>query len=128
MTRTARNILGICTPLPLLCIAAFYLNYLFTLVVYMPANVSRWAGDPNHVAFIHDMMKEVLSPIMIACLAIAIGGYIGLLIFYIKHIITNKPKAEWEMVMWILLFIFFGSIAELIYFFLRITPKKETTQ
>ncbi len=108
---------------------AFYLNYLFTLIVYMPANVNRWAGDPDHVAFIHDMMKELLSPIMIVCLVIAIGGYISLLIFYVKHIIAHKPKAKWEMVMWILLFIFFGSIAELIYFFLRVVPveNKKTT-
>jgi len=106
-----------------MCTVAFYLNYLFTLIVYMPANLNRWAGDPNHVAFIHDMMKEMLSLTMIACLAIAIGGYISLLIFYVKHVIAHKPKAKWEVVMWILLFIFFGSIAELIYFFLRIVSR-----
>ncbi len=57
----------------------------------------------------------------------------GLLIFYIVHVAMNKSLTTPMKVLWILLFLIFGVIPEVVYFFMEITPehslsaKMETT-
>lgn len=128
MTRSAKIFIGICTPLPLICGAIFYINYLLTFVLYMPKHAGQWASDPNPMASIQDMIHHVFSPAMIACLLISLLAYIGTLIFYIRHVARNRPKAEWELVMWILLFIFLSSIPKLVYFFLKVVPEGQQNE
>lgn len=125
MTRSTKILAGIATPLPLVCGVIFYVNYLLTFMLYMPKHAGQWAADPNPVASLQGMIHHVFSPTMMLCLLIALTAYIWGLIFYIGHVIRHRPKAEWELVMWILLFIIVGSIPRMIYYFLKVYPAQE---
>jgi len=69
---------------------------------------------------------------------VSMGGFIvgaivltffelGILIFYIIHAGTNRFISGIMKAVWIILLLVFGPVAEVIYFFMEIVPKKSMT-
>lgn len=52
---------------------------------------------------------------------------LGILIFYLIHAGTNKKITGIMKAVWIIMLLVFGSIAEVIYFFMEIVPEKSMT-
>jgi Phospholipase_D-nuclease N-terminal len=50
--------------------------------------------------------------------------HIGLMVYYIVHVIRNTAIRETERIIWILLFIFLSTLSFIIYFFMRIVPEE----
>jgi len=113
MSKNAKVLVGIWTFLPVV------------LVIFLVVNALNMAA---HVVMRGDNMTapEAINaaiPIVI-CYILLILCALSLLIFYIVHAVNNKSIESGERVMWILLFIFLGSIACPIYFFIKIVPEK----
>ena len=73
--------------------------------------------------------KSIIGAFVILIVTLLIS--IGIKIFDIIHLIkSNKNDKSNKILIWVLLFIFVGVIAEIIYFFLEIIPnkKQELTQ
>lgn len=47
----------------------------------------------------------------------------GMLIFYIVHAAMNTSLSTPMKVLWIILFLFFGGVPEVVYFFMEIVPE-----
>ena len=86
------------------------------MMLELPLN----GGDQR--AFVHNYMAQIFSGHLIMLGILAVVAHVALVIYYIIHVVTHKIKSEGEKIMWILLFIFVGTIAFIIYFFLRILP------
>lgn len=108
MSRTAKIILGIVTILPFIFFA-IYLSYIFRFIQDM---IIYHRSNPEDVFF-----QLMPAFIYIGLLVIA---KIGLLIFYIVHAVNNQRLDSTERIVWILIFIFAGTIGYPIYWYLRI--------
>lgn len=63
------------------------------------------------------------SPIFITGLLTGLVS-LGLLIFYIIHLVNNKQIESGERIVWIIVFLFAGTIGYPIYWFIRIWNEK----
>ncbi len=119
MTNTAKVFLGIITFLPLvfgICCLAYYIMMIKDMIVSMPVN-----PDESR-RFAQSYVAHIFSGPLIMFAILSFVTHIGLMIYYIIHVVTYKVKTEGEKVMWILLFVFIGTIAFIIYFFMRVVP------
>ncbi len=119
MTKTAKTILGIITFLPLvfgICCIVYYILLIADMIKTMPVN------PDESQRFARTYMMHFFSSPFIVFAILSFLTHIGLMIYYIVHVVTYKVKTEGEKVMWILLFIFIGSISFIIYFFMRVVP------
>jgi len=51
----------------------------------------------------------------------------GMLIFYLVHAGTNKKISTAMKIIWVLLLLFFGTLVEVVYFFMEIVPDNSMT-
>lgn len=51
----------------------------------------------------------------------------AMLIFYLIHAGTNKKISTAMKVIWVLLLLFFGTLVEVVYFFMEIAPEQSMT-
>lgn len=51
----------------------------------------------------------------------------GMLIFYLIHAGTNKKISTAMKIIWVLLLLFFGTLVEVVYFFMEIVPDNSMT-
>ncbi len=119
MTKPAKIILGIITFLPMLfgiCCLVYYMLMIKDLILLMPGS----HNDPQ--VFMNTYMSRVFSGPLIMLVILSVITHLGLMIFYIIHVARLKLKSEGEKVMWILLFVFIGTIIYIIYFFMRVVP------
>jgi len=100
-------LLGVLTIWPpvygILFIAFIFINFIFS---DNPSFTSFWIVLPLHILT------------MILC--------IGLLVFYIAHIIKNIDLKEDRRIIWIILLFICGIIAMIVYWYLYIWRKRET--
>jgi hypothetical protein len=78
-------------------------------------------GDPEPADILAAIFSFLTPMILLGLLSL------GLLIFYIVHVASNKEIQPVERLMWVLLFIFIGVIAFPIYWLLRIWNTPTTT-
>jgi len=119
MSTPAKILLGIVTLLPMLfgiCFLVYYLSIIKDMILSLPTNI----GDQQ--MFVRDYMVHIFSGRLILCGVLSVITHVALMIYYILHVVNHKVKSEGEKIMWILLFIFIGTIPFIIYFFLRIVP------
>ena len=117
MSKNAKLLLGLATFLPLfigICFVMFALSMAKDILL-LPNQ-----DDPKIVA--QYILPRVFSMPFILLIFAAFTTRIGLLIYYIMHVVNHKVKTEGEKIMWILLFIFIGTIANIIYFFVKVVP------
>jgi len=119
MTRSAKVLLGIATFLPLVfgaCCLVYYIFAIRDMFVLMPVN------PDDSRRFAQSYIAHIFSGPLVTFVILSFVTHIGLMIYYIVHVVTYKVKTEGEKVMWILLFVFIGTIAFIIYFFMRVVP------
>ena len=118
MLTNSKLLLGTCTFLPFIFGAIFLVYYILALkelFSMMPVD------DPQLVA--HWYFTRVFSGTLLFLIVGAIITHISLMIWYILHVVKHGTKTEGEKVMWILLFVFIGTIPFIIYYFLKIVPE-----
>jgi len=123
MSKTAKVILGILTFLPLV-----FVSIIICMVICMAMHhclgmhpscmmSCQNAGGCCHAG------ACCIMPLIVLISANALV-HLGLLIFYIVHLVRSTAK-ESEKIMWVLLFIFFGMISFIIYYFVRVVPSNK---
>ena len=120
MKKSAKTILGICTFGYFVLVIVFVCIMISTMLNTMPM-----LDDMNRhpEVFPRQFFQNILH---VLPLAIILGiSWLSLLIYYIVNAATLKTITTGERVMWILLFVFFKSIAFIVYFFVRIVPQPE---
>ena len=119
MTKSAKTILGIFTFMPLLlgmsCVV-YYLLMIKDLMLVMPMTRA------DQQAFMRSYMTHFFSGPLMISIALTVLTHLGLMIYYIVHVVSLRLRSEGEKVMWILLFIFIGTISYIIYFFMKVVP------
>ena len=118
MSTGGKIILGIATLLPIVFGVLFFVNYI-SMVIEMAtsANMNGGGLDANH--FISFMLSHLAIYFVLA-----MSTHLALMIYYIVHVARHNPRSEAEKIMWILLFIFIGTIPFIIYFFLKVVADK----
>ncbi|HEY3404640.1 MAG TPA: hypothetical protein VGK59_14720 [Ohtaekwangia sp.] len=111
LSRTQKIILGIFSIVPFLMVP--YIIYEVFHFVMHTVSISQ-QGDPDPA----DIIAGVLSFIgpVILCSLISLM----LLIFYIIHAVMNKTITTAERVIWVLVFIFVGSLTFPVYWLMRV--------
>jgi hypothetical protein len=116
MSKNIKIVVGLLTLLPLVGII-FYMWAFFRMFVAITTN----AGASDAVAFEENFAS------FFGMLMLIMVFNIGLLIFYIVHVVQNKALTSDERLMWILLFIFISFISFGIYWALKIWGEGDKT-
>ncbi|HEY9049661.1 MAG TPA: hypothetical protein VIN08_27375 [Ohtaekwangia sp.] len=118
LNRVQKIVVIIITFIPFLLIPYIFFNIFYFIIDIIQANESGTSPDSIAISGI----LSFLFPIIILSLL-----SLGLHIFYIIHAAMNTYIDQTERIVWILLFIFFGTITFIIYWFLRIWNEKQTS-
>jgi uncharacterized membrane protein len=116
MSKSIKIVVGLLTLLPLVG-TIFYLWAFFRMFTAIATS----AGAPDAIA-IEDNFTSFFSMLLFM-----MAFNIGLLIFYIVHVVKNKALTSDERLMWILLFIFISFISFGIYWALKIWGEGDKT-
>jgi hypothetical protein len=114
MSKNIKIVVGLLTLLPLMGII-FYMWAFFRMFM----SIATSGGAPDAVGFQENFASFFGTLLFIMVLNI------GLLIFYIVHVVKNKALTSDERLMWILLFIFISFISFGIYWALKIWGEEE---
>ena len=110
MSQGSKIFTGFLSFIPVIMLIVF-LSYFFQM---LPRFI-EWGGtepDPTTVF-------ETIRPIFIWGILMGLSS-LGLLVFFIVHLIRNKQVEQNERIIWILVFIFAGMVGYPIYWFMRI--------
>ena len=110
MSRSSKLLLGTLSFLPIVLLLIF-----FFMIFTMIPQFSRWEGrEPD--------AYEVLSSFMPLFFVIIFMGILslGLLIFFILHLVKSKTMDTTERIVWILVLLFAGMIGYPIYWYMRV--------
>jgi hypothetical protein len=118
MSKSIKIVIGLLTLLPLVGII-FYMWAFFRM--FLSITVSAGAPNPDVVAFWENFAS------FFGMLMFIMVFNIGLLVFYIVHVVQNKALTSDERLMWILLFIFISFISFGIYWALKIWGEEDKT-
>lgn len=113
LSKSQKILVGFLTLLPFVMLPYFLFKF-FTLALRM----AEYDGRADEEEILYVVLSFILPIIIMTLLSI------GLLIFYIVHLIKNKNLDNNERIIWVLLFVFLGLFAFPIYFFLKITGKQ----
>ena len=109
MSRSSKLFIGILSFLPIILLAV-----LFFMVIGLIPTFVEWDHDPAP--------QEVFSsfaPLFIVGFGMGILS-IGLLVFFIMHLVRHKGMDSTERIIWILVFLFAGIVGYPIYWYMRI--------
>ena len=120
MKKSAKTILGICT-FGYLVLFVIFMCYMCSMMFSNMQLMINMNNDPH--VFPREFFNNYLK--MLPFIIVIGLSSLSLLIYYIVHVARLRTIETGERVMWILLFIFFRSIAFIIYFFVRVVPKPE---
>lgn len=118
MSNGSKVFLGICTFMPIflgMCLLFIYLSIL-------PGLMSRALQSSDPGELFHAYFSMIFTARFFIILMLLAIVKLSLIIYYIIHAVKHVTRSEGEKVMWILLFIFIGTIPFIIYFFLKIVP------
>lgn len=105
-------IVGFFTLLPFVLIPYYMYEFFQFFTDIIQSSVHHEEPDPVE-------MMQFMMPLFITIGILSLAS-IGLLIFYIIHVVNNKVISGNERIIWILLFVFAGMIAFPVYFFMRV--------
>src|SRR5690554_5453657 len=117
ISQTGKIIIGILT-ISQLFIGLFAVIWFFS--AFMPVIITG-----NEAALEQMVMLSLGKFIIIAIVLVVLSCVV--LIFYLVHAGTNMHISTTMKVIWVLLLIIFGSIVEVVYFFMEIVPEKSMT-
>lgn len=119
LSKNQKILIGILHFLPIIG----FISYFIFFFVFFIGNIENLDGHKNEAA-----TREILSGFLGAFLIIMISILlvIAVKVFDIIHLVkSNKGDTGNKVLLWVLLFVFAGTIAEIIYFFLEILPNKK---
>jgi Phospholipase_D-nuclease N-terminal len=110
MSRGSKLFVGLVSFLPLVFLIVFCFMF-FNLI----PEIIRWEDhDPDPYS-----VFETIRPVFMIGMIIALVS-LGLLVFFIIHMINNKNIETGERVIWILVFLFAGVVGYPIYWYMRV--------
>lgn len=114
MKKSTKVLLGILSFLPILFIIIYFVGFFTVLITQIPELEQNTGEIPT----------TFLSSIFGLLLFLILAGIIklGLTIYYIIHASENPKNDSNKKIMWILILIFFGTIGNVVYYFLEIYP------
>ncbi|HEY9007460.1 MAG TPA: hypothetical protein VIM75_15075 [Ohtaekwangia sp.] len=115
LSHTQKIIVCVLTFLPFLVVP--YIGFEIFHFVMETIKASETHEPPDSVV-ITGILSFIIPILLLSMLSL------GLHIFYIIHAAMNKAIDQTERIVWILLFVFFGAITFIIYWFLRIRNEK----
>ena len=110
MSRSTKALVGLLSFLPMILVIGFFIM----LFSYFP----RFFEWENYEPAPQEVFG-VIAPIFIVIMIMAIIS-LGLLIFFIIHLIRYKGMEPVERIIWILVFFFVGIVGYPIYWYMRI--------
>ncbi|MCA1761864.1 MAG: hypothetical protein LC664_02510 [Flavobacteriales bacterium] len=117
LSRNWKIVIGILT-IAQLFIGLFFLVWFLSSLLPLIAAGNDAAIDSQFFASIGGII------VLIAFLTLL---SFGVLVFYLIHAGTNRHITNTMKVVWIVLLLLFGSIVEVVYFFMEIVPEKSMT-
>lgn len=109
MSKTQKLVLGVLTVVPMIVIPFFVVR-----IIAFALHVSALDQEPD-AGWVLTQVAAFAGPLI----AVAILR-LALMVYYIVHAINNQTIQSTEKVIWILLFLFMGTISCVIYWILRI--------
>lgn len=118
LSATQKVVLGIFTMLPLVLLPYLFIQFFYLFFLDFPRGLN---ADTNE-EFLEGVL-QFMVPSMILSFA-----SLGLLIFYLVHLIKNNSLNTTERLIWILIMIFGGLLGFPVYWYLQVwkTPKTTT--
>lgn len=116
MKTSSKVWLGIFTFLPFLLFILFFI-YFFTVFFQNIADLGTYENE-----FPVQFLQSIFGVITFLIVAGLIS--LGIKIYYIVHSINNPENDSNKKIMWVLILIFAGSIASIVYYFIEILPLK----
>jgi hypothetical protein len=110
MSRSSKLLIGILSFLPIILLVVFLI--MFASIFPRFFEWENYEPAPQEVF-------GVFGPIIILGILMAIVS-LGLLIFFIMHLIRYKTMEPVERIIWILVFLFVGTIGYPIYWYMRV--------
>lgn len=117
ISQTGKMIIGILT------ISQLFIG-LFALIWFLSSFMPVIIG--GNEAALEQMILLSIGKFLIVAIILGLLSC-GVLIFYLVHAGTNKYISTTMKVLWIVLLLVFGSIVEVVYFFMEIVPEKSLT-
>lgn len=123
-TKNQKVLLGVAHFLPLLGIIG-YIICIFSMVFGTFEKIATNNGNPPPPEFFQGFFWAII--LLIISIFISIGVKVIDVIHLVKN---NKGDTGNKVVLWVLLFVFAGMLAEIVYYFMEILPEKrpETPQ
>ena len=119
LTKSQKVLVGILHFVPVLGIIAYFI-FIFSFIFSNIGNFDNHDHQPPPPEFFQGFIGAFV--IIIFSILIAIG----VKVFDIIHLTrSNKGDKNNKILTWVLLFVFVGIIAEIVYYFLEILPEKE---
>jgi hypothetical protein len=110
MSRSGKIFLGVLTFLPFIMFAIYIAVFIsFFFEIFRNQSVQPYPGE----------IPFAIIPIIDFALLMALAT-LGLMIYYIIHVVNNKKIDSTERLIWILVFLFAGMIGFPIYWYMRI--------
>lgn len=118
LSKSQKIIIGILHFLP---IVGFILYFIFFFFFFLGTieNIGKNGTEPDPAEF----FSGFIGAFLIIMISVIIA--IGIKVFDIIHLVkSNKNDSGNKVLLWVLLFIFAGSVGEIVYYFLEILPEK----
>lgn len=116
MSGTAKIILGIISILPL-CFLAIYFFFFFSFFFTTMGHGMQQSPELNH-AFPENFMSHMVWLFLLIILTALLS--LGLLIYYIVHVVNNNRIDSTERIIWVLVFVLAGMVGFPVYWYMRI--------
>ena len=114
MSRSSKLFVGILSFLPIVLVFVM----LFLVLRLIPTFI-EWSNHGDNYEPATQEVFSVFGPMFILGFGIAILS-IGLLIFFIMHLLRHKTMDSTEKIIWILVFLFAGIVGYPIYWYMRV--------
>ena len=120
LTKTQKILIGILHFLPIIGVIA----YLFFFFSFFIGNIENFENENLNGAPPIEFFKGFIGAFIVLMITILLS--LGIKIFDIIHLTrSNKNDTKNKILMWVLLFVFAGTIAEIVYYFIEILPDRK---
>jgi hypothetical protein len=111
MSKSRKLLLGILSLLPIILLVVYLVGFIyFFMAVYRHA---------NHEEVLPMLLFQHMAWLLLAIILLVLFA-LGLLIYFIIHALNNRLIDSTERIVWILVFVFAGTIGFPIYWYMRI--------
>ena len=114
MSRSSKLFIGILSFLPIVLVFV-----MFIMVLRLIPTFIEWSNNGDNYEPATQEVFSVFGPMFILGFGMAILS-IGLLIFFIMHLIRHKAMESTERIIWVLVFLFAGIVGYPIYWYMRV--------